>query len=296
MTRPTRVLAMFVALTALAPLGCKKSADSVDADGGGGEVAGGIDVRYKAAAFKLKQDTKFSFKFTSKGGAGEATADVTGLLDVTPSGADKLKVAFSVAEVRAIEVSGGQQPKPKEGEAPVDPKAVVLASTGATIVDLKGDLDAAATKALPETAALKAKPEAEAQYVGLVAGFLGLPDQLPEKQLVEGTPSKTSKREKKDTPLGQMDMDISTAFTLVKIDAASGKRIAEIKFESESSGAREQGDQQLSVDAVAEGTLMFNLDDQLPVALKLGSTYSMTFGSQGSAEIRTSIDSTFTPA
>ena len=231
MTRPTRVLALFVALTALAPLGgCKKGADSVNADGGGGgQVAGGIDIIYKAAAFKLKQDSKFSFKVTSPQGVQEASVDVTGLLDVTPTGKDKLKVAFSVAEVRAVNVSDGMLPKPKEGEAPVDPKAALLKATGAEIVDLKGDTDKEATKALPEVAALKDDKSPEALYAGLASGFLGLPPQLPKQQLAEGTPFKTSKQEKQQTPIGiEMDMDISTTFTLVKIDGSSGKRIAEI--------------------------------------------------------------------
>jgi hypothetical protein len=301
MTRPTRVLALLLAFTALslAPVGCKKGADSVGPDGGGGsgEVAGGIDVRYKSAAFKLKQDSKFALKITSPQGVDEASLDVSGLLDVTPSGADKLKVAFAVTEVRAVNLSGNMQPKPKEGEAPIDPKAALLKATGAEIVDLKGDVDKDATKALPETAAAKDKKGAEALGAGLASSFLGLPPQLPKQALAEGTPVKVSKQEKQPTPIGmELDMDSSTTFTLVKVDSSSGKRVAEIKFESESSGAREEGKMMISAEVASEGTLWFNLDDQLPTALKLTSTYSMSFGTEGEAEFRTSLESNFAPA
>lgn len=305
MSRPTRssALALFVALTVapvLAASGCKKGADSVGPDGAGtgtGEVAGGVDIRYKAAAFKLKQDSKFQLKITSPQGVDEASLDVTGLLDVSDAGGGKLKVAFSVAEVRAVNLTGNMQPKPKEGEAPIDPKAALLGAKGAEIVDLKGDTDKEATKALPETAANKDLKGAEALGAGLASSFLGLPPQLPKQPLVEGTPVKTSKQEKQPTPIGmELDMDTSTTFTLVKIDSSSGKRIAEIKFESESSGAREEGKMMISAEVASEGTLLFDLDAQLPVSLTLGSTYSMSFGTQGEAEFRTAIESTFTPA
>lgn len=300
-SRLTRSLALLAALTvapALASTGCKKGADTAGpGGGGGGEVAGGIDIRYKAGAFKLKQDAKFQLKISSPQGVQEAAIDLTGLLDVTEAGAGKLKVAFSVAEVRDVKLSDNFMPKPKEGEAPLDVKASLLAAKGAEVVDLKGDTDKEATKALPETAANKELKDAEAFGVGFASGFLGLPPQLPPQPLAEGTPFKTSEQKKQPTPMGlELDMDTTTTFTLLKIDSSSGKRIAEIKFESESSGAREERGMMISAEVASEGMIHFNLDDQIPVSLTLGSTYSMVFGTQGEAELRTTIESNFTPA
>ena len=82
--------------------------------------------------------------------AGSAQAQSTG----------KLKVGFTVAEVRLVEVSKNLLENFKETPPP-DVTALVKAVTGAQVVDLHGDTDEAATKALPE----KSAPKKAAKYM-----------------------------------------------------------------------------------------------------------------------------------
>lgn len=293
--RRSAVFALFVAL-ASSPLACKKGADTAGPDGAGadgGSVASGTELRYKAAAYKLKADVKFSFKATSPQGVNEATGDLSGLLDVSDAGG-KLRVGLSVAEVRDFTVGKDMIPAPKEGETPVDPKTAVQAFTGAFVADLRGELDEAATKALPETAAAKEKKGVDAAVAGFATGVLGLPE-LPKAALIEGKQVETTERKDENLQGLVIPVDTTSKFTLVKIDSSSGKRVAEIKYESESSGAVEQGKQMITLDVSAEGTVLFNLDDQIPVRRVSSSTTNISAGQMG-FEIVNSIESNFAPA
>src|SRR5690606_5519486 len=118
------------------------------------EVSSGTELRYKAGAYKLKSEVKFTFKATSPQGVSEASGDLSGLLDIADAGG-KLKVGMAIAEVRAFELGQGILPDPAEGEAPFDPKAAAQAFTGAFVADMRGEVDKDATEALPETAAAK---------------------------------------------------------------------------------------------------------------------------------------------
>ncbi|MBZ5713450.1 hypothetical protein [Nannocystis pusilla] len=293
--RRSALFALFVAL-ASSPLACKKGADTAGPDGAGGSgaaVAGGTELRYKAGAYKLKADVKFSFKATSPQGVNEASGDISGLLDVSDAG-DKIKVALAVAEVRDFVLGKDMLPPPKEGETPVDPKAAVQSFTGAFVADMRGELDEAATKALPETAAAKEKKGVEAAVAGFATGVLGLPE-LPKAPLVEGKQVETTERKDENLQGLVIPVDTTSKFTLIKIDSSSGKRIAEVKYESESSGAVEQGKQLITLEVAAEGTVLFNLDDQIPVRRTSSSTTNIAAGQMG-VEIVNSIDSTFSPA
>lgn len=298
-TRRPATLALFVALTATitapALLGCKKGPGAIEPDdGSGAPVAGGTELRYKAAPVKLKADVKFSFKLTSPMGVNEATGDLTGLLDITAAGGDKLKVGLTIPEVRNLNFGKDALPEPKEGEAPVDPKAAAQKFTGAFVADMRGDLDEAATKALPETAALRELGPVDAIVANFATGVLGLPE-LPKPALAEGKPVESSERKDQDINGIKIPVDSSTQWTLVKIDSSSGKRIGEIRFESTSSGAVEQGKRLITLDAVSEGVVFFNLDDQLPVSRKQSSTMNIAAGEQG-VEIVNNLEASFAPA
>lgn len=294
--RAPAALLTALALLALPALpACEKKSDSITPDAGG-EQTGGLDLLYKAAAVKLKQDAKMTLKISGMGQSGEMSADVTGLLDVSDA-AGKLKVAFTVAEVRTLDISESMRPKPKEGEPAPDLKAKLQAASGARVVDLRGKEDEAASKSLPENAAKDKKNDED---VSMAASFLGLPS-LPDKPLVEGSPVKVKKQEPEKMPFGgEIEMDTETTFTLVKIDSSSGKRLAEVKFESESSGANEfnQGGRSftVSLDVSAEGTLVFDLDAQLPVRSSIKSTQVISAGEQGESEFQYTLESTYAPA
>lgn len=276
--------------------GCGKKADGGgtttpgDGPGGGAAQGQGTALRYAPGAVKLKQSTTVSLT-VSGGQSGSMKADLVGVLDVSGSAADKLKVAYSIAEVRDFTLSGVLAPKPKEGEAPKDLKAELAKAAGAEIIDLRGVTDEAATKALPEN-----KREAES-ISDSVGEFLGLP-QLPEPALAPGV---AVKKEKEDTvALGgslKIPVDEESTYTLVKISDEGGKKIAEIKFESESSGAVDapQGGGMITVDSASEGTIFFNLDDKVPVRMHVEQTQNFAFGDQG-GETQIVIDATYEPA
>lgn len=290
-------------LGSLSLAGCKKSANTVSPDGGpssdgGATAGGGIVLRYKPAASKLKEDLNVTFTMSGGGQNGTMKADITGLLDISPSGAERLRVGFSVLDVRAFELTGAMKPEPKDGKPVPDLKAKLLTATGARVINLLGDADDAATKALPENS--KKADDKDELDMSSFGSFLGLPPEMPTAGLVEGTPLKVSKEEKENFFGFEIDMETETTYTLVKIDTSSGKRVADIKVESESSGAKEmsQGGKtmMLSIDIASEATIAFNLDDQLPVRTHIESTTNFSAGSEGGGESRIIMDATYAPA
>ena len=313
MPRPSRTSRLSTALALLGALGlgtlgslsatgCKKSTDTAGPDGGGGDGpgdSGGLVLRYKPTAQKLKETIKASFNITGGGQSASMTADITGLLDITPAGTDKLRVGFSVLEVRTFELTGGMKPEPKDGKPVPDLKAKLLEAKGARIVDLLGDADKDATKALPENA--KKEGAAVDEYdMSSFGSFLSLPPDMPKAGLTEGKPLKVEKEDKENIFGFEIDMEVETTYTLTGIDNSSGKRIANIKIESEASGAKEmtQGGKSmmLSVDIASESTVKFNLDDQIPVGAHVESTTTFSAGEQGGGESRIVMDSTYEPA
>jgi hypothetical protein len=294
----SRVLpALALVSLAVAAPGCKKGSDPGGEAPGGAAGAGGaaapasdeISVRYKPGAAKLKESGKLTLKI-SGGQSGGANVDIVGTLDVSDAGGDKLKVAYKIDEVNDVSFTGVLQSKPKEGEAPKDPKAELLKASGARLVDLRGEADEDASKALPENK----KPEGEGGgMAGELGEFLGLPE-LPETNLKIGAPVTKERETEEDLGGMKIPIDEESTYTLVKIDDSSGKRLAEIKIEKEGSGAMElpQGGGLLSIDQVSEMTLIFDLDDQLPVSLHIEQTTAFSAGPQG-GETQINIDATY---
>lgn len=297
----SRILPAFALLSlAVAAPSCKKSeAGPSDAPGGAAAEsdapkAGELRLSYKPGA-KLKESGKLTIQLSGSQ-AGDLTVDLVGTLDITDSGNDTLKVAYKVDEVRDVSYSGVFKPTPKEGETPKDPKEALLSSSGARIIDLVGNPDKDATKALPENK----KPEGEGEGQGSdgasdsVGEFLGLPE-LPEVGLKLGEPVTREKEDTQDLGGLKIPMDIESIYTLIKIDESSGKRLAEISIETEGSGAIEfpNGGGLLSIDQISEVNLIFNLDDQLPVSLHVEQTTAFSAGSQGGGETQVKIDATF---
>ncbi len=308
MPRSRRLLRFSTALALFGALGlgaCKKSADSAGpATSSGGDTStpagGGVVLRYKPGPTKIKEDLKVSFVASGGGQGGEMKADITGLLDVSDAGPDKLKINFSILDVRQFELSGGMKPEPKDGKPVPDLNAKLKEAKGARIIDMLGETDKAATKALPENATKKEGAPPDELDMSSFGSFLGLPSEMPKDGLVEGKPLKVSKEEKENVFGLEIDMETETTYTLVKVDNSSGKRLAEIRIESESSGAKEmaQGGKNimLSLDVTSESTLIFNLDDQLPVKNTLSSTQNFSAGNEGGGEFRVTLDATYAPA
>lgn len=287
--RPTLALALLGALGLGSLAACEKTPDA-GTTAPAADVPGGTSFAYKAAPTKLKQNMTVSVT-TSGMFNGGLKIDATSLLDVGAAG-DKLKVGFRMLEVRSIETSGEMKQEPKAGEPPPDLKAKLMAATGAKVVDLHGNADEEATKALAENADKKGPNLSDA--------FIGLPSELPVAALLEGKPVKTSKRTKETVMGGMaMDMDVDVTYTLVKIDASSGKRLAELKIESEGSGATDitQGGKSVSVAMSTSGdsTIVFDLDAQLPVRAHMELTQNGG-DEKRNVETRIIIDTTYEPA
>jgi len=273
--------------------GCDKPEPAAAAPGGQGAVpavpgaqADTVAFQYKAGTQSLKQNAKVTF-VVSGGQSGEMAADFTALLGMSDAGGS-IKVNYSVAELRDLKLTGALQPKPK-GDEPADPSAKFKALTGASIVSVSGKVDKDKTKALPENA--KHAPGMR-QFVECFR----LPE-LPEQPLAMGVPVTVEEEEEIDFMGGmKMPTESESIFTLVSVDDSTGKRLATIKVEGETSGALEHPQAgMISLESSEEHTLIFNLDDQVPVSITAEATQSMTFGSQGGAEFSYSLNGTYEP-
>ncbi|HFE45983.1 MAG TPA: hypothetical protein ENJ18_10925 [Nannocystis exedens] len=296
----SRLLPAFALFSlALAAPSCKKSeAGSSDAPGGASadsdtaKADDGLHLSYKPGA-KLKETGQIAIELSGPQ-AGGLAVDLVGTLDISDSGKgnNTLKVVYSVDEVRDLSYSGVFKPTVKEGETPKDPKETLLGSRGARIVDLLGNPDMEASKALPENK----KPEGagDDDATNSVGEFLGLPE-LPEVGLKLGEPITREREDSQNLGGLKIPMDIESIYTLVKIDESSGQRLAEISIETEGSGATEfpEGGGLLSIDQIADINLVFNLDLQLPVSLHVEQTTAFSAGSQGGGETQVKIDATF---
>jgi hypothetical protein len=279
---------------------CKKdSGESKTPTATGGDTAeasnsAGVTLRYNIRAQTLKKNVKGSFRFTSGRGGGSVSADLTGLLTVNAHGDDGLKVSFSVTELRDYT---SEMPQPPGGETPAepkDPKVIASAAKGATIINTRGEADEDKTKALPENDRSALDPEAQG-ITEMVAGFLTLPE-LPEGALEIGKPLTSSKEKDVPGPGGlKIPSEIDTTIKLLSIDDSSGKRIATIEIETEGSGAVETQGTMISLESSTEQTLVFNLDDMIPVSAKVQSTNAFSFGPQGSFELNVQYESSFEP-
>jgi hypothetical protein len=249
-------------------------------------------------------------------------------LDVATAGDDKLKVGWKIDAVDSLELKGVLKPKQEEGKpAPADPKAILLEKgNGAWVMDLRGEPDKEASKALPENVAKREERERKKkereekkkkkgkeddkgedsgrgggmgeQLLAYMDGVFQLPG-LPEKNLEIGKPLVIEEEE--EAPLGGEDsggpvlpIESETTYTLIKIDDSGDKRIAEYQIEVEASGATEFQGGMLVVDQSTEGTLLFNIDDGVPVHVQVTSSQSFAVGDQGS-EFTTMVESSFEP-
>ncbi len=302
-TSRTIALAAALLLSLGAPA-CKKSSGT-DAPGSGDSVgaakdpaSAGVTLRYKTAARSLKKNIKGGFTVSSSRGGGSVSADLSGQIDFIDNGGGTLKVSYKVTELRDYKSEMPQPPGQDGAEAgpPPDPKEIAKTVTGAAIINDRGEPDEEKTKALPENKRDENMDPQVASVIGIVEGMLGVPE-LPEEALEVG--KAVSKSEEKDipSPIGmKIPSEIDTTIKLVSIDESSGAKLATIEIEVEGSGAVEQGQMgMISMDSSVTQTLVFNLDEQLPVSAKVQSTNAYTIGTQGSLEMSFNYEASFEP-
>ena len=306
-------LGLVLSLAASLPSCGPKGGTTTPGGGGGGsgkDEKNGVALRYAAAPMKLKQVGQFDSNTRARGDYSEIAAKYTVGLELAPSG-DKVKVKWTIADVGALDLKGSLTPKPG-GE---DPKAALLrVGKGAYLVDLRGEPDEDGSKALPENDARKQEIDAlrkqaeEAEKAGKkfeapllvlmqsTRAMVSLP-VLPEQGLPVGKAVSSTVEEEVELFEGgpKMPTETETTYTLVKIDASGSKRIAEVQFESVTSGATELGPQTIALDSTTEGTMLFDIDGHAPVSLDLTSTQSFTSGSEQMLETMTTMKATFEP-
>jgi hypothetical protein len=324
-TKLAPVMALTLAL-GLPVTGCKKEGGSTAGPGDAGKKQeAGVSLRYDKKAKTLKQNTTVGIKVSGGGQYGELNMTLEATLNLADAQNDKVEVGWKIDAVDSLELKGMLKPKEEEGKpAPVDPKTTLVEKgNGAWVMDLRGEADKEATKALPVNAKKREEqerkkkereekkkkgkdgdkgedggptPEPGEQLLAYMEGIFQLP-HLPEKNMEVGKPLVIEEEE--EAPLGGEDgggpvlpIESETIYTLIKVDDSGDKRIAEYQVEVEASGATEFQGGMLVVDVSREATVLFNIDDGVPVRVEVTSTQAFSMGDQGS-EFTTIIESDF---
>lgn len=280
---------------------------SVDAPEGGADVplASGTVLRYDTQPRTLEQRGQLEMVQRGAGQYAEAVLDLSAKVTVEPQ-ANRLKVAWSIADVANLELRGALQVTGAE-----DPKAFLVEyGTGAYLCDLRGQAED--DPSLPENAQREAKLDAvheeirkatEAgapppvvpglQMLSYLPPLLQLPS-LPEQPLPLGEPVKVERQE--ETELGDtgllLPFDVEVTYELVRIDTSGGERLAEMTFQADALGRREGPEGEVVIASQQHGSLLFNLDAQIPVSYEATRTETYEFG-QFSSETETSIRATW---
>ena len=315
--RARALLSTAVLSCALALAGCDKGTDAgTEAPGDAGAAKGGkgakkgdgVQVAYPADGFKLRAQTSLLFELSGQQAGGMEMAG-SGVFEVVGAGEDRLKVTTTLEKVDSVSFEGALKPKEEISEA--DIIKAMIGSQDWTIIDTLGEGDSDATKALPEVAKRDAETKAklekakadgtepEPDFSDFGAQLLSLPG-LPSVGLKEGKEVKapTEEDERNLFGMAKVPMETDASYTLKSIDSSGGTRVATIDFESVGSGATElsaQGQTMLvSVDVESSGTLVFDLDKNLPVSVEAEQLEAISFGDNAIEQI-VEIESTFSP-
>lgn len=310
--RPRLRLVCAFALTlglALGGAACDKGGSTDKPEGGKNRPArgddtppaeGGKEYVYAAEGFVLNATVEFKSESKDKQGQGEAKINARTRIEATPAGAGKLKIHYTMIELIKYEGSGQLEPEfmqkqiQEQSGKVIDVLDNLAKSESWLIVDQKGKVDGAATKALPEN---QTGEDDEIPRLANVFGLFTLP-MLPSVDLVEG--KKILRARDEERPLGDgnfMPMQTDEAWTLSKIDA---NRIAEFTALIESSGAKifSEGGRSASVSILGESgfTIAFNLDTKLPVSLNgyIQSEFAIDIEGMGDRSFTTNNEITVT--
>jgi len=256
----------------LALLGCDQKGGSNEPEGGGGDPgtiaepdnqAGGAEYVYSNEGFTLVATTNITLELASGQGQGTAEVQAKSEIVATPEG-DKLRVHGKVVELLGYSGSGQLDPEfmkkqaEEQGQEAMDIVAELQESEGWSIIDLKGEADEDATKAMPENQDQDGAP--------VNFGLFGLPD-LPTVDLEVGSKVELpTKADEEQLPFGVVPVEVDVTWTLRGKDGD----IAELDMFLESSGATEisgsGGSAMVSVLGEAAYTVFFNTATRLPVS------------------------------
>ncbi len=312
MTTATRVAAsVLLALT----LGCEKKSTLEVPDHTGGQAPeadgpkSGTTLRYEARPSKYRQKATWEMTQRGAGNYAEVALELSADIEVAQQ-SDRLKVVWAVVGVDKLDLKGALQVEPGE-----DPKTFLRENGhGAYLTDLLGQADDMASQALPENADrndkldalredIRRKTEAGkpvrigagVQLISYLPPVLQLPS-LPEQPLPTGEPVKVSTSE--EAEIGEtglvLPIESSMTWTLVKIDASGGERVAELQFTGVASGSTQAESGRVAIESKNEGTLLFNLDKHMPITYEVSRTETFELG-DFAGETTTIIQSSWSP-
>jgi hypothetical protein len=252
---------------------CEKGGSNPPDGGGTGDGAtskpaedGGKDYVYPAEGFKLMATTTIKMEIASTQGQGTAELTARSLIEAKPAG-ENLEVHGKVVELVGYTGTGQLDPEfmkkqaEEAGEKPMDLMAELAKSEGWSIIDRKGQADAAATKALPQN-------QTESEGAGADFGLFGVPD-LPRVDLEVGKKVQLpTKADERQLPFGSIPVEIDVTWTLRSVNG----NVAELDVASEGSGATEfdggQGTATVSMLEESSYTIMFDLTTKLPISVE----------------------------
>lgn len=312
MTTATRVAAsVLLALT----LGCEKKSTLEVPDHTGGQAPeadgpkSGTTLRYEARPSKYRQKATWEMTQRGAGNYAEVALELSADIEVAQQ-SDRLKVVWAVVGVDKLDLKGALQVEPGE-----DPKTFLRENGhGAYLTDLLGQADDMASQALPENADrndkldalredIRRKTEAGkpvrigagVQLISYLPPVLQLPS-LPDQPLPTGEPVKVSTSE--EAEIGEtglvLPIESSMTWTLVKIDASGGERVAELQFTGVASGSTQAESGRVAIESKNEGTLLFNLDKHMPITYEVSRTETFELG-DFAGETTTIIQSSWSP-
>lgn len=274
------------ALVLAAPSACEKGDGGTVDPGTGGKTEpskSGTEFAY-ADTFALAGTVDVDFQLATPEGPATALLSAKTRLEGAPA-SGKIKLHGKLVELVSFTGTGTMAPDhvkaqmEKQGTKDFDLVTALKASEDWSVVDLRGDSDDEATKALAENAAKK--PDMSAAEFGVFS----LPD-LPPVALELGKQTKLPTEEKEENMFGQpIPLEIDQTWTLVEIVDQGGHQVAKLQAKVESSGAAEMSGQgqsaMISIFSESTFVLHFDLTSKLPVAYEGESMFELSFEAGG---------------
>lgn len=261
-------------------------------------------LRYDAGARTLRQTGHLELVQRGAGRYAEAVLDVTATITIEPKG-DRLEVAWVVEDVEALELRGALQQEGDDaasflekhgmgaylsdlrGQAEDDPSLPQNVQREAALESMRGELDRAteAGGSAPIVPGL--------QMLSYLPPLLQLPT-LPEGGLPTG--ETVTVRRAEETELGDsgivLPFDVEVSYTLVRIDASGGNRLAEMAFEATASGSQDGPGGEIVIRSEQHGSLLFDLTRRVPVSYESIRTETIEMGEYG-GETETTLRATW---
>lgn len=298
----------------LATAACKPAPGIPTATPGDGDSAGpaaaevpsesATILRYDASARTLRQVGHLELIQRGAGQYAEAIVDLQAVIAFEPKG-DHLEVVWAVSDVTGLELRGALQRDDDDtdtflethgfgaylsdlrGQAEVDPQLPKN-------VERESKLAAMRQKIVDATVAGKPAPIIPGlQVLSYLPPLLQLPT-LPEVGLPLNEPVTVNREE--ETELGEtglvLPFDVEARYTLVRIEESGGTRLAEMVFETNSTGTQDGPGGEIVIESKQRGTLLFDLGRRIPVSYELTRTETIEMG-QFSGETETTLRATW---